>query len=82
MSVASMREVQESLPDYIEQTVRGEVVTITRQGEPVAALVPISAAKRARESLVKDRPSLGEYLLTIPEGEFERDRSPSRDVDL
>jgi hypothetical protein len=32
--------------------------------------------------LAKSRPSLASYLLKFPAGEFERNSSPSREVDL
>ncbi|WP_420961715.1 type II toxin-antitoxin system Phd/YefM family antitoxin [Brucella sp. IR073] len=83
MSTVSLKDAKASLSAYIDEANRGEIVTITRDGKPVAALVPLEAAEIARETLnKKNRPSLLSYLKKFPGGEFERNRSPSRDVDL
>jgi prevent-host-death family protein len=82
MSIVSLKEAKAGLSAYVDEVIKGEFVTITRHGKPVAALVPLAAADLARKALRKDRPSLADYLLAFPGGDFERNRSPSRDVDL
>ena len=61
---------------------KGEFVTITRHGKPVAALVSVEAADIARKAMEKKRPGLVAYLRTFPGDAFERNPAPSRPVDL
>jgi prevent-host-death family protein len=82
MSTVSLKDVKAGLSTYVDNAIRGEFVTITRHGKPVAAIVPLAAAEIARKALSKSRPSLASYLLKFPGGEFQRNSSPSRDVDL
>ncbi len=82
MSTVSLKEAKTSLSAYIDDAIRGEFVTITRHGKPVAAIVPLAAAEIARKSMTKDRPNLVSYLRTFPGEIVERNRSPARDVDL
>jgi hypothetical protein len=51
-------------------------------GKPVAALVSVEAAEIARKAMERKRSGLVAYLRTFPGGAFERNRSPSRDIDL
>jgi antitoxin Phd len=80
----NIREAKAILTALVDAAERGDPITITRHGKPVAAIVPISDADR----LYPEKPDLLEYLRTFPgfpEG-FEldeRDRSQqSREVDL
>jgi prevent-host-death family protein len=82
MSTVSLKDAKAGLSSYVDDAIGGEFVTITRHGKPVAAIVPLAAAEIARKTLAKRRPSLASYLLKFPGGEFERNSSPSRDVDL
>jgi len=82
MSTVSLKDAKAGLAAYVDEAIKGEFVTITRHGKPVAALVPMEAAEIARRSLQRGRPSFASYLKTFPGGEFERNPSPSRDVDL
>jgi prevent-host-death family protein len=83
MSTVSLREAKAGLSGFVDEAVRGEFVTITRHGKPVAALVSIDAAEIAKRAFHKDRPSLVSYLADLPADlEFERNTSPSRDVDF
>ncbi len=82
MSTVDLKDAKAGLSSLVDEAVRGEFVTITRHGKPVAALVPIAAAEIARRALVGRRPSLVDYLRTYPGGEAERDPGPSRDVEL
>lgn len=76
MSTVSLKDAKTSLSTYVDDAIKGEFVTITRHGKPVAA------AEIARKSMTKDRPSFLAYLGTFPGGTFERNMTPSRDVDL
>lgn len=82
MSTVSVGDAETRLSRLVDDAIQGEVVTITRSGKPVAALVSIEAAEIARKVLGPSRPGLVAYLRTFPGGEVERDRSPSRDADL
>ena len=58
----------------------GWPTVITRNGKPVAALVPPADAAKIYPY---DRPSLGAFLLTFPGGAaFERSADRMRDVEL
>ena len=57
-------------------------MTITRHGKPAAALVSIEAAEIARKAIAGQRAGLVAYLTTFRGGAFERNRAPSRDVEL
>lgn len=82
MPTVSLKDAKASLSSYVDEAIKGGFVTITRHGKPVAALVPLEAAEIARKALRPARPSLTSYLKTFPGGEFERNPSPSRTVDL
>ena len=82
MSTVSLKDAKAGLSGYVDDAIRGEFVTITRHGKPVAALVPLEAAELALKALGRDRIPLSSFLLTFPGGEFERNQTPSRDVDL
>lgn len=82
MPNVSLKDAKAGLSSYVDEAIKGEFVTITRHGKPVAALVPLEAAEFAQRALKLRRPSFASYLKTFPGGEFERNPSPSRDVDL
>jgi prevent-host-death family protein len=82
MSTVSLKDAKASLSNYVDDAIKGEFITITRHGKPVAAIVPLAAAEIARKSMTKDRPSFLAYLRTFPGGSFERNMTPSRDIDL
>jgi len=82
MLVINLKDAKAGFSNLVDGVLRGEFVTVTRHGKPVAALVSIEAAEIARRSTEPKRISLASYLKTFPGGEFERDQSPSRDVEL
>lgn len=83
MSRVSLKEAKAGFSGLVDQAVKGEFVTITRHGKPVAALVSIEAAEAARKVLGKSRPNFGEYLMQFPGGiAFERSRSKLRDIEF
>ena len=82
MSRVSLKEAKAGFSGLVDQAVKGEFVTITRHGKPVAALVSIEAAEAARKALGKTRPNFGEYLMQFPgDVDFERSASKMRDID-
>ena len=70
-------EAKTHLPQLLERVARGESLTITKHGKPVARLVPVdSNRKRAREAAARiierrqniARVSLKQLLSTVHEG--------------
>ena len=82
MPTVSLKDAKAGFSSLVDEAVRGEFVTITRHGKPVAALVSVEAAEIARKAIGKRRAGLVDYLMTFPGGTFERNRSPSRTVEL
>ena len=82
MATVSLKDAKSGFSGLVDKALKGEFVTITRHGKPVAALVSVEAAEIARKAIGGKRSGLAAYLRTFPGGEFERNRSPSRDFDL
>jgi prevent-host-death family protein len=75
-----IRDAKAKFSALVEAAEKGKPTTITRHGKPAAVLVPVEAAKRLYP---ENRPSFADLLLAFPGGiEFERDRTPLRDIDL
>jgi prevent-host-death family protein len=82
MLTINLKDAKAGFSSLVDKAIKGEFVTITRHGKPVAALVSVEAAEIARKAIKSKRPGLVAYLRTFPGGEFERNRSASRDVEL
>ena len=82
MLTINLKDAKAGFSNLVDGAIRGEFVTITRHGKPVAALVSVEAGEIARKAMERKRSGLVAYLRTFPGGEFERNRAPSRDVDL
>ncbi|TDX65707.1 prevent-host-death family protein [Methylosinus sp. sav-2] len=82
MPTIDLKDAKASFSDLVDRAMRGEFVTITRHGEPVAALVSIEAVEIARAAIERERPSLVAYLKTFPSSGLQRNTRPSRDVEL
>jgi prevent-host-death family protein len=82
MPSINLKDAKAGFSSLVDGALRGEFVTITRHGKPVAALVSVEAAEIARKVMERKRAGLVAYLRTFPGGEFERNRAPSRDVEL
>ncbi len=82
MLTINLKNAKAAFSNLVDGAIRGEFVTITRHGKPVAALVSVEAGEIARKAMERKRSGLVAYLRTFPGGEFERNRAPSRDVDL
>ncbi len=82
MSTVNLKDAKAGFSGLVDKAIRGEFVTITRHGKPAAVLVSVEAADIARKALERRRPGLAAYLRSFPGGEFERNRAPSRDVEL
>jgi len=81
MSTINLKDAKAGFSSLVDAAVKGEFITITRHGKPVAALVSLEAAEIASKAISRRRAGLAGYLRTSPGGEFERNRSPSRDVE-
>jgi prevent-host-death family protein len=82
MSTINLKDAKAGFSGLVDRALEGEFVTITRHGKPVAALVSIEAAEIARKATQRKRPGLVAYLRTFPGGDFERNDTPSRYVEL
>ncbi|MEO1610355.1 MAG: type II toxin-antitoxin system Phd/YefM family antitoxin [Pseudomonadota bacterium] len=82
MSTITLKDAKAGFSSIVEDAIKGEFVTITRDGTPVAVLVSVEAAEVARKAFAGQRPGLAAYLRTFPGGEFERNTSSSRNVEL
>jgi prevent-host-death family protein len=82
MPTISLKDAKAGFSSLVDGAVKGEFVTITRHGKPVAALVSVEAAEIARKAMQRHRPGFVAYLRTFPGGEFGRNQTPSRDVEL
>ena len=82
MLTVTLKDAKAGFSNLVDQAIKGEFVTITRHGKPVAALVSVEAAEIARKAMERKRPGLVVYLRTFPGDSFERNRAPSRTVDL
>jgi prevent-host-death family protein len=75
-----VRDAKARFSALVQAAEQGQPTTITRHGRPAAVLVPVADARRLYPD---DRPSLVDLLLAFPGGvEFERDRTPPREIDL
>jgi prevent-host-death family protein len=78
----SLKDAKAGFSNLVDGAIRGEFVTITRHGKPVAALVSVEAGEIARQAIERTHPGFVAYLRTFPGKEFDRNRAPSRDVEL
>ncbi len=81
MTTVSVRDVNTDLSELVDEVIKGGSVTITRDGKPVATLVPVESAENTDQA---QKPNLIDFLKSFPEPGmvFERNPSPSRDIDL
>jgi len=82
MLTINLKDAKAGFSALVDEAIKGEFVTITRHGKPVAALVSLEAAEIARNAIARKRVGLIDYLETFPGGEFDRNPAPSRDVKL
>ncbi len=81
MKQMQAREAKARFAELLQTAERGESVTITRHGKPVAKIVPIDqhsedAEREANRKFI-------EHLLAFPGPlEIDKDRRPPREIDL
>jgi len=79
MNLMNLRDAKANLSAVVEAAERGEATTITKHGRPAAVVVPVELAR----TMVKSpHPSFASLLMSIPSADFERDRTPVRDIEL
>ncbi len=82
MRTINLREAKAGFSSLVDGAIRGEMVTITRHGKAVAALVSVEAAEIARKTIKGRRSGFVTYLQTFPGGAFERNATAARKVKL
>ena len=80
MASVGLRAFKAQLFKLVDQVMQGEFVTVTRHQRAVAVLVPVEAARIAREAMQRKRGSLVECLRRFPGVTVARNTSPSRNV--
>ena len=79
MRTVPVREAKARFSELLRAAEGGEEIVITRNGRPSVRLVPEGEGEMRRPP----RKSFVRMLMEFPGGvELDRDRSPSRDVDL
>ncbi len=81
MPIVNLKDAKASFSAMVDLAIKGQFVTITRHGKPVAVLVPLEAAELARKTMERKRPSFSAYLKSFPGEAPERDHAPCRDAD-
>jgi prevent-host-death family protein len=82
MQTITLKHAKAGFSSLVDDVMKGDFVTITRHGKPVAALVSIEAGELVRKAFERKRQGFVDYLKTIPADIFERNASPSRDVEF
>jgi prevent-host-death family protein len=83
MLTINLKDAKAKFSSMVNEAMNGEVVTITRHGKPVAALVSMAAAEAVRKSMQSKPTGLVRYLKSFPSDSlFERNPLPSRTVEL
>jgi prevent-host-death family protein len=88
MPTISLKDAKASFSQVVDQAAAGAFVTITRHGRPAAVLVSPDAAEAMKKGTARSRPSVVDYLRSLPadvdleDDIFSRNPAPSRDVDL
>ncbi len=82
-----LRDAKASLSAIVSAAERGEETVITRHGRPVARVIAEPAEAEPKRVDNPDSPYHGmtflELLMAYPGGiDFERDRTPMREIDL
>jgi prevent-host-death family protein len=81
MKQMQAREAKAKFAELLQSAERGESVTITRHGKPVARIVPIDQGSEEAEREANRK--FIEHLLKFPGPlEIEKDRRPPREIDL
>jgi prevent-host-death family protein len=83
MLTINLKDAKAKFSSMVNEAMKGEVVTITRHGKPVAALVSVDVAEAVHKSMQAKPTGLVNYLKTFPgDTLFERNPLPSRTMEL
>ena len=78
----SLKDAKSGFSSVVDEAIKGKIMTITRHGKPVAAVVSLEAADLVRQARLRNPAGLVSYLKSFPGESFTRNRSPSRTIDL
>ena len=82
MKTLQLREAKAKLSALVEAAENGEATIVTKNGRPAAMLVPIEEGRRLHPEKRKSR-NFAQLLMSIPHPiPWERDRTPSRDIEF
>ena len=62
----NLKDAKAGFSNLVDEAIKGEFVTITRHGKPVAALVSLEAAEIARKAMERKRSGLGRLPQDVP----------------
>ena len=81
MKTIQLREAKAGLSALVEAAGKGEPTIITKHGKPTAMVVPIDEGRKLYPQ--SNQKAFVDFLLRYPGGiEFERNESPSREVEF
>ncbi|TIL80524.1 MAG: type II toxin-antitoxin system Phd/YefM family antitoxin [Mesorhizobium sp.] len=81
MKTMQVREAKAGFSALVEAAENGEPTVITKHGKPAAMVVPIEEGQKLYPQ--NSQQDFVDFLLHYPGGiEFERNESPSRDVEF
>ena len=82
MPTISLKDAKTGFSSVVDEAIKGKIMTITRNGKPVAALVSLEAAELVRKALSRNQSGFVSYLKSFPGASPARNRTPSRTIDL
>ncbi|MXX89784.1 MAG: type II toxin-antitoxin system Phd/YefM family antitoxin [Boseongicola sp. SB0677_bin_26] len=82
MPEISLRDAKTGFSSVVDEAIKGRIMTITRHGKPVAAVVSLEAAEPARQSQLRERSGFVSCLKEFPGEKLTRNPAPSRNIDL
>jgi antitoxin Phd len=82
MKTMQLREAKAKFSALVQAAEDGESTIVTKNGRPAAMLVPIEEGRSPHPKKRKKR-NFAQLLMSIPHPiPWERDRTPSRDVEF
>jgi prevent-host-death family protein len=79
----NLQDAKNKFSAVVEAARRDGPQTVTRRGTPAVVIVAAEEFARLRKTEEAERPSFGEFLLTIPKGPpIARMKVRMRDIDL
>lgn len=80
--VWSLQDAKNRFSAVVEAAMGGEPQAVTKRGEEAVTVISTEEYRRLKEAAEAKKPTLGEYLLMMPQddGDFERIDIAPRDV--